>query len=116
MTKHTQERRQAMAGLALVATLAACALPALAQTPAPKPASTPAASNAQKAQEARDLTQAAFAHPAGARAPAPTKPAAQIAAEAAEAKAAAPVEPKPEWFSDDGVRIGGKGLQFKSPF
>ncbi|WP_372786235.1 hypothetical protein [Phenylobacterium sp.] len=119
MTQRTSDRTHPLARLAAAAALAIWALPALAQTSA-SPTSAPVADpGAKKAQEAHDLAQAAFAKP-GARPasvpPEPTTAAAKIASEAAEAKAAAPVEPKPEWLSDEGVRLGGKGVQFKSPF
>jgi hypothetical protein len=67
----------------------------------------------EKARAEHDLAQAAFARP-DAR-PAPTA-AAKVASESADAKAAAPVEPKPEWVSKEAVHRGGKGLQISSPF
>ena len=111
------------AGLAAAFTLAA-ANAALAQAvepwrapvpPPPAPAapatSTPAATApaASEQHDARELATAVFSQPA----------AAERAAEQADAKSQpdyTAVQPKPEWSANDGVRVGGKGVQIKTPF
>jgi len=77
----------------------------------PKVTSTEAAQTASAAEQrdARKLATAVFAEPAA-------------AARAAEKVDAAnqpdfnKVEPKPEWKATDGPRIGGKGMEIKTPF
>lgn len=114
-----------MAGLALVTGLAMRALPAVAQPvdpfrpvtnqapPKPKNATSDLDATAlspAEQRETRALASAVFAKPAAAAR------AGDKAVAAAQPDLAPTVQPKPEWSTRDGVQLGGKGLQIKSPF
>jgi hypothetical protein len=111
-------------GLAAASILTIGALPAFAQTspfeprtdhapPKPRNATSDLEATAPTAEEQREtraLASAVFAKPAAAAR------AADKAAPVTTPDLASPVQPKPEWSAKDGVQIGGKGLQIKSPF
>jgi len=124
MTQHTQRRFQGAARMALAAMLALSALPALAQAsdpfakpvegPPPKPRNATSSLGATapspaELHDARTLATAVFARPAAAKA------AADKVTAAAEADLP-PLQPKADWTSSEGVQLGGKGLQIKTPF
>lgn len=123
MTQLTSRRSGALARFTLAAMLAVSALPALAQTtdpfartvegapPKPRNATSGLEATAPSPAElhdARALATAVFNRPAAAKA------AADKVTAAAQVDVP-PLQPKAEW-SPDGVQIGGKGLQIKTPF
>ncbi len=61
-------------------------------------------------REIRTLAGAVFAKPAAAAR------AGDRAVDAARPDHGQPVRRKPEWTNENGVRLSGKGLEFKSPF
>jgi hypothetical protein len=112
-----------MARLALAAMLGMSALPAIAQStdpfdhpvegapPKPRNATSSLQATAPtptEVHDARSLATAVFSRPAAAKA------AADKVTAAAQVDVP-PLQPKPEW-SPDGVQVGGKGLQIKTPF
>jgi hypothetical protein len=109
---------------ALAAPLGVLALPAAAQVTEPwrTPTDEPVANRAHvtsgedatklspaEQRAAKALAVAVFAKPAAAHR-------AVEKVEAAAAPAVPPAEPKPEWLAKDGVGLGGKGVQVKTPF
>ena len=124
MTQHIPRRFQGAARWLLAGMLALWALPALAQStdpfakpvegPPPKPRNATSSLGATapspaELHDARTLATAIFARPAAAKA------AADKVTAAAEADLPPP-EPKADWAPPEGIQLGGKGLQIKTPF
>lgn len=124
MTQLGSRRLRTTARFAVAALLGLSALPALAEPadpfrapvegapPKPRNATSSLGATAPSAaelREARTLAGAVFARPA----------AAKVAADKATAAVQAdgpPLQPKPDWIPTEGVQLGGKGLEIKTPF